>query len=353
MLRCRAVCRAGFLILLLGLTSVVTEGAVSFLSPTPGEILLGEVVFKFAVEGGHTPVDKIDVYVAGKLVGSATGPAWTLTWNAPETIIGTRVTAVAYAGGKPLERVELPTQSLGFSQDLTVAAIQLFPVVRDRKSRYVGGLKREDFELLDQGKVVSIETFATDRLRPTALGQPLRRQGGPRDQHQGAGVPHRLSGAGQGWRASAGGFGSRADAADAVELSDRASASHGVVAERRRGGALKTKALDLYRKTLEKETNGVLRESMVFNLYLLRDSFSTEERKIVDTLYKEIAPTTPPYDKWFSGTDNTLRMQWWFGTGDKEMDDFLKAGTDAMVSYHDFVIKTDESGHRVLDLPPR
>lgn len=162
MLGSGAVRRTGTLILLLALVAVGGEGAVAFLSPAPGEILLGETVFKFEVEAGTPPVDRVDVYVGGKLVGSATAPAWTLTWSAPDSLVGTRVTAVAFAGDKPVERVELPTQSLGYSQELEVTAVQLFPVVRDRKGRYVSSLKREDFEVLEQGKPVPVETFSTE-----------------------------------------------------------------------------------------------------------------------------------------------------------------------------------------------
>jgi len=114
------------------------------------------------VAAAEPALERIDVYVGGKLVGSALAPDWQFLWDAPPEALGAPVVAVGYAEGAVVEKTKLETQRVSFGDAIGVAVVQLFPVVTDARGGYVGSLTREDFEVLDQGTPVPIETFANE-----------------------------------------------------------------------------------------------------------------------------------------------------------------------------------------------
>lgn len=134
--------------------------AFTFVSPRSGGLLIGPTVFQFEVVA---PVDRIDVYVGGKLVGTAKPPEWTLPWEAPSGMASVEVRAIGFHAGKVVDKASIRTADGSFFDSVDVTAVQLYPVVTDRKGRYVEALRVEDFELLEQGAPVPIDSFAAER----------------------------------------------------------------------------------------------------------------------------------------------------------------------------------------------
>ena len=136
----------------------------AFLNPVDGDVLLGPTEFRFRVEADNgddaAPVDRIDVWADGRLIGSAAAPGWSLHWDAPAALSVGRVRATAYAGVQPVATRSIRTISGGLIGHVSVDAVQLYPVVRDRSGRYVSGLRREDFVVLDEGEPVELDGFA-------------------------------------------------------------------------------------------------------------------------------------------------------------------------------------------------
>ena len=141
-------------------SSEQSSPAFSFVSPQDGELMIGPTVFRFEVVA---PLDRIDVFVAGKLVGSAKAPEWTLSWEAPSGLSPTEIRALAYRDGKMVERWSIRTADVSFTETVDVTAVQLYPVVTDRRGRYIDTLRLEDFELLENGQKIPIESFAAER----------------------------------------------------------------------------------------------------------------------------------------------------------------------------------------------
>lgn len=151
---------AGLLILLL---VVPAAGAsdVAFVSPRDGELVAGDLQFKLRVRDG-ADIARVDVYVAGTLAGSAVAPDWSFAWSAP-ALVGAPIVAIAFdASGRPGERVRIKTAAHVITEWVDVNAVQLYPVVTDRGGRYVRGLERKSFTVLDQGKPVPIDYFSED-----------------------------------------------------------------------------------------------------------------------------------------------------------------------------------------------
>jgi len=144
------------------LTSNAEAGRVRFVSPEPGSVVVGRTEISFTVEPGEPAIDGIDVYVQGRLIGSATPPRWRLDWDAPSGVSGADLVAVAFAGSSRIENVRLATFPAPFRDAITVSAVQLYPVVFDREGRYARDLTKEQFTIRDQGHEVDIEDFATE-----------------------------------------------------------------------------------------------------------------------------------------------------------------------------------------------
>lgn len=141
---------------------------VAFVEPASGAPLLGEVRFRFAWP--RPGVDRIDVFVGDRLVGSASPPDWSLTWTAGPDADGRTVTAVAVDGAEAVGRATLETTRLGSMDRVRVDLVQLYPVVRTLTGEYVRDLDRDDFVVVEDGREVEVRHFDA---RPTQLSMVL------------------------------------------------------------------------------------------------------------------------------------------------------------------------------------
>lgn len=84
-------------------------------------------------------------------------------------------------------------------------------------------------------------------------------------------------------------------------------------------------------KTLEAmiraETDPRLRENLIFHLSNAPAAQAGEVKAISDTLLKQLAPTSPPYDKWFANGNKTVNLAWTVGQGEfwKGFTGYLKS----------------------------
>lgn len=148
--------------LLVGGAATATDAPVRMVRPGPDEVVAGPVQFRFEVGPHEPPVARIDVYADGRLVGAARDPEWTLDWEAPVTGGSVSLLAVAYdTEGAPVSRIEHVSRDVGpvFGERITVATVQLYPVVTDWRGGYVLDLERHDFALYEDDERVPIEYF--------------------------------------------------------------------------------------------------------------------------------------------------------------------------------------------------
>ncbi len=162
MLRDKSLLCSAFLTAILLASPVAGEERVRFIEPPVGAVLIGPTDFEFAVIDGDPAVERIDVYIKGRLVGSALAPEWSFIWDAPSDVGGEAVYAVAFGADGLISKTRLETMDIGFGNEIQINVVQLYPVVVDRRGRFIRELAKKDFTVLDQGKVVDIETFATE-----------------------------------------------------------------------------------------------------------------------------------------------------------------------------------------------
>lgn len=153
---------SAWVLTLVATVAVAREPRARFLSPVHGDLIVGPTEIRFSVDASEPPIDRIDVYSDGLLIGSAVGPGWSLFWDAPT---GEAVTIVAgvYSRGELIDKIHVSAADHPrFLDSVEVVLVELYPVVTDVRGRYVSGLTIDDFSVFDQGRPVKIETFSNE-----------------------------------------------------------------------------------------------------------------------------------------------------------------------------------------------
>jgi Ca-activated chloride channel family protein len=107
-------------------------------------------------------VTRLSFYVDGREVCTASAPPFTCEWDAPRDVVSHlfRVVAYLHDGTRLVQSVR--TRGLGYTDKVTVDAIQLTVVVTDRDGRFVRQLPREAFRVFEDDRPQVVSTFAND-----------------------------------------------------------------------------------------------------------------------------------------------------------------------------------------------
>ncbi|HEY3452885.1 MAG TPA: hypothetical protein VGK67_41470 [Myxococcales bacterium] len=105
------------------------------------------------------------------------------------------------------------------------------------------------------------------------------------------------------------------DPAQANQLRSSAATTLLALAEAAKDPAAQKKAVDAYANLAKSEQHKPLRDSLIFNLHNSDLSKTGDAKKISDELMNKLAPLYPPYDKWFTGSNRTVNMEWTVGEG--------------------------------------
>jgi Ca-activated chloride channel family protein len=151
----------------LGLVVAVSSGAATqaeprlrFVSPTEDTYLSGPVMLKVAIEppGSESQVVDITFFADGRQVCVVSAPVAQCAWDAGSQVVEHAFRAVARlrSGGRVVTNVR--TKELGYTESVTVEVVQVNAVVTDG-GRFVKGLTREQFRVLDDGQPRPITSF--------------------------------------------------------------------------------------------------------------------------------------------------------------------------------------------------
>jgi hypothetical protein len=105
---------------------------------------------------------------------------------------------------------------------------------------------------------------------------------------------------------------------------------------------LKTRIFDQYEAAIKRETNPLLKDSMVFNLNLLQNTLPSALRERVDGVMNVIAPTHPPYDQWFANGKDTVNIA--FSAGSESYGDGIN-----ILKNKGFTVTSEEHGKTSLE----
>ncbi|MDX1387719.1 MAG: VWA domain-containing protein [Acidobacteriota bacterium] len=153
---------AGLLIACLLFGSAQADDVVKFVSPKPGDLLFETTTFKLAVEEIDPPVDRVDLYVDGVLIGSVRAPDWSLKWNAGPDAESSEVLAVAFADSRMIAKARLSSTEAPWNEYELVDLVQLYPVVTDDVGGYIRDLEADDFRVFENDVRVEVEHFSSE-----------------------------------------------------------------------------------------------------------------------------------------------------------------------------------------------
>jgi len=162
--------RGTVLALSLGLLLAGAAGAqvaVRIQSPTPDQPVFGQTDVEVGVRAGE-PVDRVEVFLDGKLVGSTKTPPFRVKVDVGEENVPREFKAIAYTTSGASGADAVRTQAVAIMDELNLKLRALFvSVIRDGARNLA--LDQGDFRVYDNGAEQEIVTFGRDELPLTAV----------------------------------------------------------------------------------------------------------------------------------------------------------------------------------------
>lgn len=143
-----------------------SEPAVRIASPTDGTYISGptRLVAVFDPPAVGRRVVEVAFFVDSRQVCRVTRPPFECEWDAGSGVREhqVRVTATLRGGGRLVDIVR--TQGVEYAETVDVDVVQVTAVVTDRNGRFVKGLSKEAFEVLEDDKPQPITHFASENI---------------------------------------------------------------------------------------------------------------------------------------------------------------------------------------------
>lgn len=140
---------------------------VQIVSPRADEPIFGKTEVRLAVSSTE-PVARVELFVNGKLVGTATQPPWIVTFEAGDQNSKRELRAVVHAVSGATSAHTVVTVPVQIDDQLDLRLQQLFVTVTRGQNRTLD-LDQVDFRVLDNGKPQQIITFGRGELPLTAV----------------------------------------------------------------------------------------------------------------------------------------------------------------------------------------
>jgi Ca-activated chloride channel family protein len=132
--------------------------------PREGDYVSGPIVLRAAVEPLAEAVNRLSFYADAQLVCALDKRPFECPWDAGEGVKAHEIRAVAQLASGSRLVAAIRTKALDYVETVDVDAIQVTVVVKDRKGRFVEGLSRDRFRLLDEGVQQTIGFFAAENV---------------------------------------------------------------------------------------------------------------------------------------------------------------------------------------------
>jgi Ca-activated chloride channel family protein len=142
--------------------------SISLTNPPSGEPIFGATELRAEVRAGAAPVQKVEFYLDGLRVGVVDKPPYRLLVDAGQENTAHKIEAVAYDASGATATASLRTGAIQSDLQVDVALRQLFVTV-DRGDQPVTYLRKEAFEIFDDGQRQGIITFARGDIPFTAV----------------------------------------------------------------------------------------------------------------------------------------------------------------------------------------
>src|SRR5512144_752046 len=129
-------------------------------APVASAIMTGRTRLEASVTP-PAPVRTLTFFVDGRPACTVSEPPFTCVWEAGDVVRPhhVRVVATLVDGARLVENVR--TKDIGYAERVRTEAV-LVPVVVTDRGHFVRGLRQQDFEIVEDGAVQSIASFAAE-----------------------------------------------------------------------------------------------------------------------------------------------------------------------------------------------
>jgi len=143
---------------------VASPTAVRIVSPLPSDALLGktEIVLEGAAPVGAR-ILKIELYADDRLIGTLLESPWRFVWDAGDTLKARTLRARLYASDGSTATDRIVTRAVTGVQRTAVTLVQVPCTVRTAQGKYLLDLRREEFALLESGRLQELALFTAER----------------------------------------------------------------------------------------------------------------------------------------------------------------------------------------------
>ncbi|MEE2775586.1 MAG: VWA domain-containing protein [Acidobacteriota bacterium] len=154
-------------IVLAAVQPTAAEVSVRFESPKSTDYAIGTTPLVVTIDGDE-PVERVEFYVDGRRVGTATEPPYAVIVDVGQAMKGHEFEAVAHTRSGDQARATVATDVVRVDEQMELSLQQLY-VTATRGDTRVTDLHREDFRVRDQGSVQRIVTFEQGDVPLTAV----------------------------------------------------------------------------------------------------------------------------------------------------------------------------------------
>jgi VWFA-related protein len=155
---------------LAGLPGAARALELTIAAPLQGETVFGAVEVRVAVSpaAALSEVKRVEFYLDGRRVGSASAPPFRIVVDAGQENREHHIEVVAFGAAGPLASAERRTPPLRVDEQIDVSLTQLFITV-ERDGEPVPGLKSNDFEVFEDGVRQQVTGFEGGEVPFTAV----------------------------------------------------------------------------------------------------------------------------------------------------------------------------------------
>lgn len=140
---------------------------VQILTPTADQTIFGPTEIRASVDSTEAVV-RVEFFVNGKLVGTATKAPWAVTWDAGQQNQKREFRAVVHGASGATAAHSVLTVPVQIDEQMDLRLQQLFVTVTRGEARTLD-LDEADFRVFDNGKAQQIITFGRGELPLTAV----------------------------------------------------------------------------------------------------------------------------------------------------------------------------------------
>jgi VWFA-related protein len=130
-------------------------------SPPEEAILTGATELRAEISS-NVAVTTVTFFVDGRMVCTVEAPPFRCTWDAGAVVSGHHVRVVASLANGARVVGNVRTKEVGHTEKIKVEAVLVPVIVTDRGGKFVRGLKKHDFEVLEDGVAQAVGSLVSE-----------------------------------------------------------------------------------------------------------------------------------------------------------------------------------------------